>query len=203
MKKLCLLFVFLELLLLCSCTSNSLFGGAHWDEHQRPQKTFYGVGDYVDELNNTCLFIPGIGHITMPATKEAVTPEFKPGDLVEIVFDGKEDVAIMESYPARFSAKADEITVKSANVELKMENGEAELTVDQPTELADISQGDSFVLTTLIDEKDGKITKEFANCEVLKVENGRMTFTFDVEVSEMLRELMHGEIGYKCYKSVE
>lgn len=198
-KALCLILTFVFAISLCSCEAfGGLFGGKDWDAHQKQKTVFYGVGDHIEDLNNTCVFIPGVGHVSMPMLEDGTTPEFKSGDLIEIVFgENADDLAIMESFPARFAAKASEITVKPANVKLKMDSNETSLTLDLPSELEGISEGDSFIVTTLVEEGERKIVKDFAVCKLVTVENGRMTFTFDVDVKDLLRELMHGDIGYK------
>lgn len=198
-KALCLVLSFVFAISLCSCEAfGGLFGGADWDAHQKKETVFYGVGDHIEDLNNTCVFIPGVGHVSMPELENGTTPEFKSRDLIEIVFgENVEDLAIMESFPARFAAKASQITVKPANVKLKMDSDATTLTLDLPSALDGISAGDSFIITTLVEEGEGKIVKDFAVCKLVTAENGRMTFTFDVDAKDLLRELMHGDIGYK------
>ena len=80
---------------------------------------YYGVVADVNIEGDTrrLLVIPGIGEVDIPAA-ESVYPYFEreeqgliPGDMVVITFPQGKEVAIQESYPARFSESAESIVV--------------------------------------------------------------------------------------------
>ena len=181
-----------------SLNSCEIFRKHSWDSQQIHDEVFYGVGDHIDELNNTCVLIPTIGHVSMPQLDDGTTPSFKKGDLIEITFKGVfDDFAIMESYPARFGGRADEIKVVSANVELKYnDEGGFFIEVDTPDTLSGVSIGDTVVAKTKVEENGGFIEKDFAQCTVEEIDGERMTMSFDVGASEILREMLYERLWF-------
>ena len=67
---------------LCYCKSFDLFGDAAWDSHQSKDVVFYGVGDHIDDLDNTCVLVPGIGHVSMIALEDGTVPDFESRDFI-------------------------------------------------------------------------------------------------------------------------
>ena len=188
-------------LLVCSLfalNSCNIFGGVLWDGHQTADKVFYGVGDHIDELNNTCVLIPGVGHVAMPSLEDGTVPSFKKGDLIEITFKGvSNDLEMMQCYPARFGGNASEIKVVSANVELGyMEDGGCLITVDRPDSLANVSVGDSLILKTKVEESGDFIEKDFASCTVEEITDKKMKISTDADTSEILREMLYERLWF-------
>lgn len=173
-----------------------LFGGIPWDDHQVEDAVFYGVGAHIDDLNNTCVFVPRIGHVSMPNLKEGEKPSFKEGDLIEMIFKKSGDIAILESFPAQFGAPADEINVKSASIELEYGDCGFLITLDTPENLSDIRKGDSLVMKTKVADS-GYLDKEYAAFTVSEATSERMTLSFDVTADELLKELMYSEYRFE------
>ena len=200
MKKIVVaLMVIVVLISLCSCDlSGFVWGDAIWDIHQRETKVFYGVGDHIEELDNTCVLIPGLGHVAMPSLEDGTVPKFEKGDLIKIVFkNASSDFAIMESYPAQFGGHADEIAVLPADVDLTFrDDGSYLVTVDVPVAISELAVGDTIICKTMVPENNGKIEKDFARCKVESTDGMRMTLSFDVETAEMLEALMYGEASF-------
>ena len=88
-----------------------------------PRSIYYGVvseiavdpshGENVQKL----LIIPGIGEIDIPAADSVYTyferdeQELLPGDLVTVIFPEGDEIAILETWPGRFSQSAESIGV--------------------------------------------------------------------------------------------
>ena len=199
MKKISfLLVILLSMLLITSCSiSNIIWGDAVWDGHQKENTVYYGVGYRIDDLNNTCVYIPSVGHVTMPSTKDGVSPKFKVGDLVKITFSGGDDIAILESYPAQFGVRAEGIEVMDASVGLEWSVDGFLITFDLPKNASDTKVADVLIMKTLVKDGDTSIYKDFAHAEVKEVRDGKMTLTFDVSADKVLEVLFESEYHFE------
>ena len=117
MKKL----IFLTLVLaIFSCSLISCSGGEGL--------VYYGVAEFSKEHNMLLVNIPSVGLCEMPTAKKVRSDldgesrsVIEDGDLIKIDFGNVDDVAIMEMYPARFSAVAEEITVCAEEISVTFE----------------------------------------------------------------------------------
>lgn len=193
MKKILSFVMSLSILFsLCSCDPLRLIlGDTDWDAHQWEDPVYYGVGVHIEELNNTCVFIPKIGHVSMPRTKDGKYPEFKAGDVIEITFSPRDDVLIMESFPAGFSADAKEVKVKESNVELTLCDNGYLVTIDVPYTVSEPSVGEKLICKARDKFNEGVI-QDITACKVEGVDGERITISFDVEIEKMLEALIYG-----------
>ena len=181
-KAFCLLIAVVLAFTLTSC--DAVFG--LFDSGNTEKTVFYGVGDHISELNNTCIFLVGVGHVSIPSLTVGDDPEFKSGDLIEITFDTKADeLYIMESYPARFGASASEIKVVAANVELKYEDNAYSLVTYIPENLSDIAVGDKLIC--------GSTT-----CTIEEIDEGRMKLSSDSDMSDLIRDMIHCDMTFSA-----
>ena len=198
MKKIfAIVIIFAMLFSLCSCNLSWLIGGnVDWDAHQKVDTVYYGVGVHIEELNNTCVFIPKIGHVSMPRTVDGEYPEFGEGDLVEIRFAFGADLSIMECFPARFAADAKDVKVKKANIGLEVVDYKTVVTVDIPEGL-DVSVGDGIILMIKSVENEESNEVNYADCIVVEdVEEGRMTLSIDEDPTEIIWAMMTWETRF-------
>lgn len=114
---------------------------------QKPEKdgetggsvTYYGVvmDINVDDAVRRLLVVPNFGEIEIPAA-ETIDTYFEsgderdphtllPGDLTAVTFSSKEAAAILETWPARFSAPAESITVMWQGLSLEEIGGSSDL----------------------------------------------------------------------------
>ena len=89
---------------------------------------YYGVAEFSKEHNMLLVNIPSVGRCEIPAAKKisseldgASRAEIEDGDLIKINFGKVDDVAIMEMYPARFSAVAEEIVITAEDIGVSFE----------------------------------------------------------------------------------
>ena len=198
MKKIfAIVIIFAMLFSLCSCNLSWLIGGnVDWDAHQKVDTVYYGVGVHIEELNNTCVFIPKIGHVSMPRTKDGEYPEFDVGDLIEIRFAFGSDLSILECFPARFAADAKDVKVKKANIGLKVVDYKTVVTVDIPEGL-DVGVGDGIILIIKSVENEESTEVNYADCIVVEdVEEGRMTLSIDEDPTEIIWAMMTWETRF-------
>ena len=198
MKKILSLgILFVMLFSLCSCNLSWLiFGDVDWDAHQKVDTVYYGVGVHIEELDNTCVFIPEVGHVSMPRTNDGEYPEFDVGDLIEIRFAFGSDLSILECFPARFAADAKDVKVKKANIGLEVVDYKTLITVDIPEGL-DVSVGDGIILMTKCVEDEESIEVNYADCiVVVAVNDGRMTLSIDEDPTEIIWAMMTWETRF-------
>ena len=113
MKKLLILLLFIILSIsLFSCNPDIDLDAGNKDG----SVTYYGVGTRIHELDNTCVYIPDIGDISIPELKSGDAPVLREGDLVRIYFEDGKYLQMLMCYPGRFAQSADEIEVKRAEV---------------------------------------------------------------------------------------
>ena len=193
MKKIfSLVILFAMLFSLCSCDLSWLiWGEVDWDAHQKVDPVYYGVGVHIKELDNTCVFIPKVGHVSMPRKADGEYPEFEAGDVIEITFSSRDDVAIMECFPAMFSADAKEVKVKGANVELTSCDSGYLITIDVPYTVSEPSVGETLICKARDKFNEGVI-HDITVCKVEAVDGERITISFDVEIEKMLEALIYG-----------
>ena len=195
-KMLSLGILFVMLFSLCSCNLSWLiFGDVDWDAHQKVDTVYYGVGVHIEELDNTCVFIPEVGHVAMPRTNDGEYPEFDVGDLIEIRFAFGSDLSILECFPARFAADAKDVRVKKANVGLEVVDYKTVITVDIPEGL-DVSARDRLVLKMQYGEEKDFLEKNYAYCNVEAVEESRMTLSIDADPAEIISVMMTWETRF-------
>ena len=181
---------------LCSCNLSWLiFGDVDWDAHQKVDTVYYGVGVHIEELDNTCVFIPEVGHVSMPRTNDGEYPEFDVGDLIEIRFAFGSDLSILECFPARFAADAKDVKVKKANVGFEISDGIPRFTVDIPEGL-EVSARDRLVLKMKYGEEKDFLEKNYAYCNVEAVEESRMTLSIDADPAEIISVMMTWETRF-------
>ena len=199
MKKIsALLITLLCSLLITSCSiADIIWGDAVWDEDQKVNTVYYGVGYHIDDLDNTCVYIPSVGHVAMPSTEDGSRPNFKAGDLIKITFSGDEDIAILESYPAQFGARAEDVKVADANVGLEWSDEGFLITLDVPEDLSGVKEADVLVMKKLVTDGDTTLNKDFSRAEVKGVRDGRMTLSFDVSADEVLEALFESEYRFE------
>ena len=187
MRKIICAFIVLSLsVALCSCDGMFDFGN---DE----KIVFYGVGDYVTELENTCVFLVGVGRVSMPELNDGTIPDFKAGDLIEITFTAKgEELAIMESYPARFAARASEIKVISADVKMEYKDDGYRLVMDIPDNIADVAVGDRLIC----DIPSG----EGIACKIENIDGDKMTVKPDTDMSDLIRCMIYSNMSFSVDK---
>lgn len=189
MKKLfaslSLILILLSLLLSCGKDGKEADGSV----------TYYGSVVYIEELNNTCVFIPGIGEVELPRLEDKSAPTIKRGDLVRIRFDSGNDLSIMESYPARFGAFAAEIEVKNIGLAIERVGDEYRLYGDIPKEIGNLSLGEEL----LIAKKNGESEKEILRGQIVSLTDKTFSLTLDrdTELSILLKELFSSSITIK------
>lgn len=89
---------------------------------------YYGVVEFSKEHNILLVNIPNVGLCEMP-TSDKISSELdgasrsvlEDGDLIRLNFGEVDDVAIMESYPARFAAECEEITICAEGIDVQFE----------------------------------------------------------------------------------
>lgn len=187
MRKLICLFAVLSLALsLCSCD------GA-FDLGEGEKTVFYGVGDHITELENTCVFLVGVGHVSMPMLNDGTIPAFKSGDLIEITFVTEGNgIAIMESYPARFADRASEIKVISADVKMEYQDDGYRLVMDIPDNIADAAVGDRLIC----DMPSG----EGIACEIENIDGEKMSVKPDTDMSDLIRCMIYSNMSFSVDK---
>jgi hypothetical protein len=94
------------------------------------EAVYYGAVMQYDKSGALAVNIPSIGVCEIPSAKKTVS-EFdgkknnaytlEAGDLVKITFKGADELAVMESYPARFNAEAEEILAYEKGIGLEYE----------------------------------------------------------------------------------
>ena len=91
---------------------------------------YYGVVEHKSDYNIIGVNIPNVGFCEIPEAKKlnadingrlSNISALEAGDLIKINFGKVSEVAVMECYPARFAASAEEITVYAKNIEVKFE----------------------------------------------------------------------------------
>lgn len=89
---------------------------------------YYGVAEFSKEHNGIFVNIPNVGLCEIPESGK-ISSELdgvsrstvRAGDLIRMNFGKNEDVALMESYPARFSAECEEITICAVDIDVEFE----------------------------------------------------------------------------------
>lgn len=100
-----------------------------------PRQVYYGVVSEVvsdpplDGTVHKILIIPGVGEMEIPTTDSIYTiferdeQELLTGDLVAVTFPEEEEVAILETWPGRFSKSAESMEVIWSGITLEPANG--------------------------------------------------------------------------------
>lgn len=100
-----------------------------------PRQVYYGVvSEVVSDpplvgTGHKLLFIPGVGEMEIPAADSIYTiferdeQELLTGDLVAVIFPEEEEVAILETWPGRFSRGAESIEVIWSGITLEPASG--------------------------------------------------------------------------------
>ncbi|MCM1185428.1 MAG: M56 family metallopeptidase [Lachnoclostridium sp.] len=99
-------------------------------EDNNSPRVYYGVvtAYTVNDTTWNILMVPGLGELDIPDAESISTyfereeQELLPGDLVEITFPAGEEISVLETYPARFSASAESIVVKWSGFSLQHTN---------------------------------------------------------------------------------
>ena len=94
------------------------------------EAVYYGAVMKYDTSGSLAVNIPNIGLCEIPDSAKTVSEidgkknknyTLEEGDLIRITFKDADELAVMESYPARFSMGAEEIVAYSKNVSLEYE----------------------------------------------------------------------------------
>lgn len=98
-------------------------------KEEKKGQEFYGVITTItmpNDLKQTAVMVPGQGAMTIPQAKEItayaefdLTLGLTEGDMIRIIFAAGEEVLIMETYPARFSAEAQAIEIMGQGFDMR------------------------------------------------------------------------------------
>lgn len=171
------------------------------------ENVFYGIVGYGD-LEGISLplivKVPGFGDIEIPKANEIypyMETDFEgleAGDLIQIVFPDKEELFIMETYPAQFSHAADSIAVMGRGPFAMDSLGADRYAFAIPLGMADGAQpGDTLEIYHHAPEIDGQETKLLTSVQVKDVveENGQIW----VELSKDETETFLSEFGFGIF----
>ncbi len=172
------------LIITLTLTSCSLFGELSDLIFKREETLIcYGVVTHLDELDNTCLYVPRTGHISFPSLKDGSSAEYDVGDIVKLTFTVKGgDLPIMESFPARFGQPADKAEVKDSAASIEFIDGKWLYDNDIPEGL-DPRAGDEIIIN--------KGESEYARADVKAVSDGR--FHLELRLSGEMKDFL-GEL---------
>lgn len=183
MKKIIALF-------LIAATALYLFSCNGTDEDKF--SCYYGVVTELEGWTEPCVYIPDLGMCEIPSFEEGREEELNllGGDLIAITFRG-DDIAVMESYPARFGARAYSITVHRQGIEFIREGDGYFLTQDLTEELrlalGEHGKGEGDVLYLI--EYGGEINESgqgvgyqrlYCTATVESIVDGRITLALDI-----------------------
>lgn len=198
-KALLILLLIFAIISMSSCEAlGGLLGSDGADgEGSEKDKTLYALGVRIDELNNTCLFIPGIGEVSMPTTADGESVSFTVGDVVRIKFNRPVDeISIMECYPARFpSDVVSEIDVKEGDYEIKVGDGKILFSDKIEGFIDDVSVGDDVTFGIVKSaEQSGALSVTIINpyCDgkVTELSDARYTLALECEDAEDLLSIL-------------
>ena len=177
MKKIISAILLTLVFCLCFVSCDFSFNGFDVDGGEDSTTVMYGVCIHIGDLNQTCVFFPGIGHMTLPALASGEEkPEFDVDDLVKITF-GKnvDDIPIMESFPGQFGAKAEEILVKKANIGFEITDSGILFSHDASDGLS-LSCEDEITLSVIKEN----LTKAIGEGKVTETKDGRFSANIDI-----------------------
>ena len=158
-------------LTLCACSLGNIPDNGGNDE-DNGAVAMYGVVTHIGELNNTCIFFPESGHMTVPRLKGgASSPEYNVGDVIRVVFTpGEYGIPVMESFPGQFGIEADSLTSRHTNAELSYVDGKwyfgekapsgVELTESETVNYFNVEKNEIYCVATVKSLNDGRYTVE-------------------------------------------
>ena len=191
MKRLIALTLAVAALLYC------LVGCSEGDKYNRER--FYGVVRYLEEFNQTVVYIPNVGDMVIPESegyclcfeghKEVSNYQPKVGDLVAITFRyekswGDNSVRIMEMYPAMFDRGAHLIEVLMENISFGKNDEGYVLSFPSTAEIDSAKIGDTLYFIQHGGKNGRAYKKLYAEGVITAKADGIITVALTIHESE-------------------
>lgn len=169
---------------------------------------FYGVVQYEDAEGADLpliVYVPRIGEVEIPEAEEIgpyIETDFdglEAGDLVRITFPPKEEISVMETYPARFSEKAESIEVMGRGPFWIRPNGPGRYLFTVPLGMAfDAKKEDLLEIYHHGPETDGQEKELLAAVKVQSVYKDAYQIWVELSTEELETFLAEFGFGVEC-----